>query len=78
MAKEPYKDPFENLPRRVCGVVVDSPTPTKAEKRAVAKEAQREAEKATKKRGPKKGVGGRPKKDGDVSRTTKWRRKAKD
>lgn len=85
MAKEPYKDPFPNLPRRVCGVVPDDAVGKevkaavkRAEDRSWRKQLDAEIEairekKATK-RGPKKGEGGRPKKAAGVSKRTAQRR----
>lgn len=79
MAKEPYKDPFTNLPRRICGVVVEEAADgqkTKAEL-ATALQAPRTADKVAiiKKHGPKKGAGGHPQKGGAISKRTKQRRK---
>lgn len=59
MAKEPYKDPFANLPRRVCGVVVEESTRVSTpDKPAAAKKALDKAAR-TDKVGPLK----RPKKN---------------
>ncbi len=94
MAKEPYKDPFENLPRRVCGFVILEPHAGKkttceaqphpddsdmaAPEPTAPKIARAKAALATAKakRGPKKGAGGRPPKDGPISkRAEQWRKK---
>jgi hypothetical protein len=82
MAREPYKDPFANLPRRSMFVDASAADQPKREKKPDMKElaemvveACAKAD-AVKRRGPKKGAGGRPKKTEGVSTRTQRRRKA--
>lgn len=80
MAKEPHKDPFENLPKpRLFALIASDPGEVGAVRMPEKIEKAKAAIAAVKsKRGPKKGTGGRPKKDGAVAKRTEQHRRKKD